>query len=144
MTATIGLDALAGMLKRQAYMQWLGVEPIEVGAGHVTLAVNVRPDMLQHGGSVHAGVISGLADNACGGAVATLTLPQAAPVTSEFKINLLNPALGQRLIAKARVIKTGKRLLVASAEVFVDAASEPCAVLLGSFVPLPLGSTQPQ
>ena len=39
-------------------------------------------------------------------------------LTTEFKINLLAPAAGERILARGRVVKAGRTLILAEAEVF--------------------------
>jgi acyl-coenzyme A thioesterase PaaI-like protein len=59
-------------------------------------------------------------------------------LTVEFKINLMNPAAGERLRAEARVKKSGRTLVVVSATVTVTSGDKvvPCAEMLGTFIAL--------
>ncbi|MNT71266.1 hypothetical protein D3C72_2097330 [compost metagenome] len=43
-----------------------------------------------------------------------------AGLTAEYKINLLSPAQGERLVAVGRVLKPGRTLIVAQGEVYVE------------------------
>lgn len=66
--------------------------------------------------------MSAIADSACGYAALTLMPPSAGVLTAEFKVNLMAPAAGERLVAEGRVVKAGRTLTVAQAEVFAEAA----------------------
>jgi acyl-coenzyme A thioesterase PaaI-like protein len=47
--------------------------------------------------------------------------PSAGVLTAEFKINLLAPAAGDRIVAAGRVVKAGRTLTLAQAEVHAEA-----------------------
>lgn len=58
-------------------------------------------------------------------------MPQSAGVlTTEFKINLVAPAAGERIIAKGRIVKSGRTLTLAQTEVFSEAAGREKLVAL--------------
>ena len=63
-----------------------------------------------------------IADSACGYAALTLRPREAAVLTTEFKINLLAPAKGDRLRAVGRVVRNGKTLVITLGEVFAESA----------------------
>ena len=101
-------------------MTLIGATLEHVGDGEVAIALSFRSDLVQQTGTVHAGVVAAIADSACGYAALT-KMPDGSNVLSvEFKINLLAPAIGTRLIAKARVVRAGKTLTTVSADVFAD------------------------
>ena len=129
---------LKGMLAAQAFMRHLKVELVDFAPGQCTLATDHRPDFEQHTGVVHAGVVAALADNAAGGAASTLMPKGTAAVTVEYKINFAAPATGERLIARAEVIKAGRSLSVARAEVYAlsEGAERLCAVALVTLAPM--------
>jgi uncharacterized protein (TIGR00369 family) len=119
---------------RQEFMRTIGAEITTVGPGSIEIDLAVRPSLCQQHGFVHAGVISAIADSAVGYAALSL-LPEGADVlTAEFKINLLAPAKGERLIARARILRSGKRLSVARSDVFARAGGDETmvAALLGT------------
>lgn len=74
--------------------------------------------LTQQHGFAHAGAVTAIADTACGYAALTLMPPDAAVLTVEFKVNLLAPAAGQAFIARARVLRSGRTITVAAADVF--------------------------
>ena len=128
-----------GVLLRQPFMQLLGVTLGEMAEGRVELLVELRPELTQHGGVAHGGVIGALADNAAGAAAGTLTLPEKATVTAEYKISFLAPAAGDRLRSAGQVLKAGKTLIHVESRVYAvkpDGAETLCAVALASMVPV--------
>jgi uncharacterized protein (TIGR00369 family) len=78
------------------------------------------PEISQQHGFVHAGAVSAIADTAAGYAALTLMPPERGVLTTEFKINLVAPAVGQRIIARGKVIKAGRTLTLAQADVFTE------------------------
>jgi uncharacterized protein (TIGR00369 family) len=104
----------------QPFMRLIGAELAALGAGTCQIALTIRPDLWQHNGFVHAGVTNAIADNAAGLAALTL-MPAGSDVLSvEFKTNLLAPARGNRLIARGKVEKPGKLLVIVRADVHAE------------------------
>ncbi|AXI04733.1 PaaI family thioesterase [Aquirhabdus parva] len=122
------------ILKSQPFSQLLGAELIRFESGKAELALRLTDTLKQQHGFAHGGVVSYLADNAltfAGGSV----LGDA--VTSEFKINYLRPAIGERLIARAESLHAGKQQAVCKCEIYaVDAqgVEKLCAVAQGTIV----------
>lgn len=103
---------------RQGLMTTLGASLDSVGPGTVEIALTPHPAVSQQHGFVHAGAVSAIADSAAGYAALSVMPADAGVLTAEFKINLLAPAAGDRIIARGRVIKAGRTLTLAQAEVF--------------------------
>ena len=103
-------------LDGQHFAKTLGIEPVSIEYGCVSLRLPVRPPVFQQYGYVHGGAISALMDTATGMCSVTLLGPDEMALTSELKINFLSPGEGDYLIATARVIKDGRRLLIMEAE----------------------------
>ena len=102
------------VLHDQPFSQLLGAELLIFEKGRAELALSVRDEFKQQHGFVHGGVISYLADNCltyAGGSVL------GNSVTSEYKINYVRPAIGERLIARATVLSSGKRQAVCECKV---------------------------
>ena len=97
---------------RQEFMATLGVMIEHLAPGEVDLALLHRPNLTQQHGYFHAGVTATLADSAAGYAALSLYPQGTGVLTTEFKINLLRPAEGQRLVARGRVIKPGRTLTI--------------------------------
>jgi acyl-coenzyme A thioesterase PaaI-like protein len=57
-------------------------------------------------------------------------------LTTEFKINLLAPAAGERILARGRVVKAGRTLILAQAEVFAKTGGQEklIALLTGTYM----------
>ena len=104
---------------RQGIMSLLGARLIHVEPGEVRIELPFRADLSQQHGFFHAGVTSTIADSAGGYAGFTLFPADASVLTVEFKINLLAPARGDRLVAAGKVIKPGRTLTVCTLEVDV-------------------------
>ena len=122
---------IADSFAKQAFMTTLGARLVRVSAGEIEIDLPVSTHLTQQHGFVHAGAVASIADSAAGYAALT-TMPAGAGVlTAEFKINLLAPAAGERLLAKGKVIKAGRTLTLAMAEVFVISGGTPklCAML---------------
>jgi uncharacterized protein (TIGR00369 family) len=83
----------------------------------VHIAVSSSPALSQQHGFVHAGVIASIADSASGYAALTLAPPNSEVLSVEFKICLLAPAVGSRFMARAKVLRAGRRLSLCMAEV---------------------------
>ncbi|MBI5262795.1 MAG: PaaI family thioesterase [Bradyrhizobium sp.] len=103
-------------VSRQGFMNLVGAELTELLRGGCTLAVTRRPELLQQYGFFHGGVTAFLVDNAT--TIAAATSRGQAALTAEYKLNLLSPADGERLICRARVIKPGRQVAVVAADVF--------------------------
>jgi uncharacterized protein (TIGR00369 family) len=86
----------------------------------VEISLPPSPAISQQHGFVHAGAISAVADTAAGYAALSTMAPGRGVLTTEFKINLLAPAVGDRFIARGKVLKAGKTLTLAQAEVFAE------------------------
>jgi uncharacterized protein (TIGR00369 family) len=111
-------------------MTTLGATLESVAPGHVVIALRPHPSTSQQHGFVHAGAVSAIADSAAGYAALTLMPPDRGVLTTEFKINLLAPAKGDRIVARARVIKAGRTLSLAQAEVFADTGGQEKLIAL--------------
>jgi len=125
------------VLAAQPFSRLIGAELAAFSRGHGELHVPIGESVKQQHGFVHGGVLSYAADNAltyAGGSA--LGLPV---VTAEFKINYLRPAIGERLIARAEAVHTGRTQSVCRCDVFVlqDGAEKLCAVAQGTIAALP-------
>jgi uncharacterized protein (TIGR00369 family) len=117
-------DRVRASFARQAVMDLVGARLVRVAEGEVEIALDVSPKVSQQHGFVHAGVVATIADSACGFAGLTLMPEGAGVLTAEFKINLLAPADGERLVATGRVVRAGRTLSVTQGEVHAERAGE--------------------
>ncbi len=99
-------------------MATLGARLTLIEPGRVEIALAFRDDLVQQHGFLHAGVVTTIADSACGYAALTRMPPDSAVLSTEFKINLLAPARGEQFVAVGTVIKAGRTLVVCRGEVF--------------------------
>eukprot|EP00873_Tetraselmis_striata_P005409 jgi/Tetstr1/425673/TSEL_016093.t1 len=120
-------------------MTTLGAEIAALAPGRVELEAAYHPGLTQQHGFFHAGVTSTLADSAAGYAALSLFEPGHGVLTTEFKMNLLNPGRGDRIRAVGRVIKTGRTLSVVAADVhgFGDFGEVHIATGLFTMIALP-------
>lgn len=109
-----------GIFAKANFMTMLGVTLVDLGPGWCATELIVREDHLQQDGFVHAAVVAAIADHSAGGASATLCAATEFPLTVEYKINLLRPAIGERLRCRAEVLKAGRTLTVAESEVYAE------------------------
>jgi len=106
---------------RQGIMNLVGAELSELSRGACTIAVERRPELLQQHGFFHGGVTAFLVDNAT--TIAAATSRGQPALTAEYKLNLLSPAIGEKLICRARVIKPGRQVSVVAADAVSATAS---------------------
>lgn len=100
-------EGLASALRREPWARELGVEYLELAPGHCRVALTLRPEMLNHQGTPHGGVIFSLADVAFG---AACNARGGTWVALSMTISFLAPAPpGARLVAEARERRHGRR-----------------------------------
>jgi uncharacterized protein (TIGR00369 family) len=104
---------------RQKAMALIGASLTVVEPGYVEIALPFRDDLTQQKGFVHGGILGMIADTACGYAAFSLMPAGCSLVTVEYKINILTPARGS-LVAKGQVVKPGRTLTIARAEVYSE------------------------
>ncbi len=105
---------------RQGMMGTLGATLAGVSPGYCAIALVPSPAVTQQHGYVHAGAVSALVDTAGGYAGYTLFPADSEVLTVEFKVNLLAPAAGERLVAEGFVVKPGRTLVITRGEVHAE------------------------
>lgn len=103
--------------ERQSIMNLIGAELTRVEPGKVEITLPFRQDLTQQNGYLHAGIITTIADSACGYAAYTLMPADSGVLSVEFKVNLMRPAMGKKFVAVAEVLKAGRSLTVVRADV---------------------------
>jgi len=111
-------ERIKASFARQKLMQFYGAIIQDIGSGTMEIAVPPTDFLLRTSGIFHGGVIAALADTAGGYAATTLYQEDVSFLTIEFKINFLRQAIGEKLVAKATVIKGGATLTVAQTDLF--------------------------
>jgi len=121
---------------RQALMTTIGATLVRVAPGEVDIDLPFREDLTQQHGFLHGGIVTAIADSACGYAALSLLPPEAAVLTVEYKVNLLAPARGARLLARGRVLRPGRTLTVCRADVAAldDGAERLVATMLATIM----------
>jgi len=130
------------VLDSQPFSVLLGARLAHFVRGDVELVVTLRADLMQQDGFVHGGVLSYAADNAltfAGGSAL------GQPVrTGGFTIHYVKPARGERLIARAHAVATGKRQAVCRCDIFAATGTEEylCAVAQGTITAITPPATE--
>lgn len=106
---------------RQRVMGTLGAVLARVEPGAVTIELPFREDLTQQHGFLHAGIVTTILDSACGYAAFSLMPADVAVLTVEYKVNLLAPAKGHRMVAQGRVVRAGRTLTVCAGDVLAVA-----------------------
>lgn len=104
--------------ERQGIMRTIGARLLSVAPGEVRIELPWSEAVTQQHGFVHAGILSTIADNACGYAAYTLMPADSEVLGVENKINFLAPARGERFVSVGRVVKAGRTLAVCTGEVW--------------------------
>ena len=117
-------------------MAAIGATLERVEPGEVTIAMPRNPALTQQHGYLHAGIIATIADSACGYAALSLMPGDAAVLSIEFKTNLLAPADGERFVARGKVIKPGRTIMVCDATVHAvrDGQEKLVATMTGTMM----------
>ena len=116
-------DEVRNSFAQQKMMSLIGARLTRVEPGLVEIEQPYRDDLTQQHSYLHAGVVTTIADSACGYAAYTLMPPKSEVLSVEFKVNLLRPAKGESFRARAEVIKAGKTLTVVRADVTATSAT---------------------
>lgn len=117
-------------------MQSIGAALEEIASGRVSIRLPFRADLTQQHGFLHAGTIAAVADSACGYAALTLMPADAAVLSIEFKVNMLAPAKGESIVARAEVIRPGRNIMVCRADVYAldDGTEKLIAAMQGTMM----------
>ena len=102
---------------KQTVMQSLGAVIARVKPGEVEIEMPYRADFTQQHGFVHGGIVTAIVDSACGYAALSLSAPETAVLTVEYKVNFLAPAKGDRLLARGEVVRPGSTVTVCKGDV---------------------------
>ena len=125
---------------RQGLMRHWGARVVQVSSGLCEVALPYSDKVTQQQNGFHGGATGALADIAGGYAGLTLAPPDMEVTTVEFKINFLAAFQGGELRARGRVVKSGRRLIITTAEVIhLDAEGKEslCAVMQQTLMPVP-------
>jgi uncharacterized protein (TIGR00369 family) len=123
----------------QGFVKTCGFKLDLLERGRAKSSLEVTEAHRQQDDFVHAGVMATMADHTAGYAAFSVVPEDSRILTLEFKINFLRPAVGDRLICSAKVVKEGKNILVADSEVYSqsDGAEKLAAKALVTLMAVP-------
>ena len=135
-SVAMAADRVRRSFAKQRVMATIGATLESVERGTVTIAMPRNESLNQQHGYLHAGIIATIADSACGYAALSLMPDDAAVLSIEFKTNMLAPADGERFIARGKVIKPGRTIMVCDATVHAvkNGAEKLVATMTGTMM----------
>lgn len=136
-TATAALAQIRAINEAAAFNQWCGIVVEHAEPGRVEISMPWRAEVGQYSGFLHAGLVGALIDTACGFAAATVV---GRVLASHFSVNCLRPAVGERFVARARVVKPGKSQVFTSCELYAQSAGQEKLVATGETLLTVVGS----
>jgi uncharacterized protein (TIGR00369 family) len=115
----------------QNAMQLIQAKMPVIEHGHTEIHLPHWTGVEQQHGFVHGGVVGMIADSAAGYAAMTMVPATASVLTVEYKMNLVAPADGEKLIARGKAVRPGRTLIITQAEVFAvkDGRETLCALM---------------
>jgi uncharacterized protein (TIGR00369 family) len=119
---------------KQGLMQTLNARLVEVEKGRVKITCEFSKTLTQQHGFFHAGVLTSLADSACGYAALTLMPLDKEVLTVEFKVNFLNPANTSKIVATGTVLQSGKKLTVCEGQLFDETETKLLAKMTTTMI----------
>ena len=139
------LDTITAINASAAFNRWAGFEVTQAAEGQAELQLAWRAeDMGQYAGFLHAGLIGALIDTVCGFAAATVS---GRVLASHFAVNCLAPAVGERFVARGRVVRAGRKQVFTTAELFAEARAGDAAtrklVATGDAILVPVEDAAP-
>jgi uncharacterized protein (TIGR00369 family) len=117
------VDDLRRRVDEAPFYGWAGISIESAREGEVEVAMEVGADHLNIQRLVHGGLLATLADTAMGLAVRTRLEPGSRHVTIQFGMQFLSPGRPGRIVAQGRVVRMGRQIAHAEADV-VDAAGK--------------------
>ena len=136
-TVSDPLALLRGINASAAFNIWCRIEVLSAAEGQAEIAMPWRPEVGQYAGFLHAGLVGALIDTACGFAAATVA---GRVLASHYAVNCLRPAVGERFIARARVVKPGRTQVFTACELFAVADGAQKLVATGETLLVPVAA----
>ncbi|MDP7588638.1 MAG: PaaI family thioesterase [Dehalococcoidia bacterium] len=124
---------------RQTAMRTLGAVVNLVEPGEVEIEMPYRADLTQQHGFIHGGIVTAIVDSACGYAAFSLSAPDTAVLTVEYKVNFVASAKGERLVARGEVVRPGATVTVCKGNVlaYEDGEEKLVATMLTTLMLMP-------
>lgn len=136
-------QAVAASFNKQSAMHLIHATMPIIEHGRTEIHVPHWDGIEQQHGFVHGGVVGMIADSAAGYAAMTVVPATASVLTVEYKMNLVAPADGEKLIARGQVVRPGRTLVVTKAEVFaIKAGKETLCALMQQTIMVMHGKTE--
>jgi uncharacterized protein (TIGR00369 family) len=129
-------DVRERFARSEFHSRWLALSLERVERGEVDVAMNVQRHHLNLMGTLHGGMIATLADTATGLALRSTLDEGMTFTTTQLGVTFLAPGREGRILAKGRVLKSGKRFGYAEADV-IDAEGRLLARATATFAVLP-------
>jgi acyl-CoA thioesterase len=112
------IEDVRAQVERSRFHAWMGMRLERLGDGEADVTLEVQAEHLNLMDSLHGGVITSLADTATGVAMHSALDQGWTHATTTIQMTFLAPGrLGDRVIARGRVIKRGRRFGYAEADV---------------------------
>jgi uncharacterized protein (TIGR00369 family) len=99
------------------YVHLIGIELFEIERGSATLRLELRDELMRNGGIAHGGVVASLIDTASAFAVMSGLEPGQTTTTIDLTIQYLRPLVKGQASARARVLRSGRRVAVVAVDV---------------------------
>lgn len=128
MSAAPTVEQIRALSATAGFNRWAGVQVLSAAQGRAEIAIDWRAEFGQYAGFLHAGMVGALIDTACGFAAATLV---GRVLASHYSVNCLRPAVGERFVARARVVKPGRTQVFTACELFATKGGEESLVATG-------------
>lgn len=122
------LERARNAFDKVAYAKFLGLELCELKSGDVTVCLDVRDEVKQNHGVVHGGAIASLIDTASAFVILTAIDENERVTTTDLTIHYLRPVSLGRMLARARIVRGGRRRFVVNVEVENDGGLAATAV----------------
>ena len=137
------VERVLASFARQSAMELIQATLPLIEHGRTEIHLPHWPGVEQQHGFVHGGVVGMIADSAAGYAAMTMVPASASVLTVEYKMNLVAPADGEKLVARGKVVRPGKTLIVTQAEVFaVKEGRETLCALMQQTIMVMHGKTE--
>src|SRR3569833_4751543 len=134
--SVMSADEIGKLLEKefpQAFFPGSGLSIGDVGFGDVRVRRAYHEDHLRPGGTISGPTMMELADFAMYVAVFSAIGPQPLAVTTNLSINFLRKPAPADLLADAKLLKVGKRLVVGEVAIYSDGLAEPVAHVTSTY-----------
>ncbi len=121
------------LIDKVPFAQYLGIEVVDIKFGEAVLRLAVRDELLRNGGLVHGGVTASLIDTAAAFVVMSVVGPDQVNSTVDLTLHYLRPVLSGVMTARAKIVRSGRRVIIAAVDVF-DEAETLVATALTTYV----------